>query len=94
MCETLPLFGDIMIVPFSYIEVMPSYDSGRWPHCSSEETSPQHTFMTKMPAIRVQHTQLVCELALLNPTRLKPAINKNDQIVSVYKASMVCDKFN
>ena len=70
-----------MIVPFSYIEAMPSYDPGSWPHCSSDEVSPQNSFITKMPVIRTQHNKLVCDLTMINPERLYPAIDKKTQMV-------------
>ena len=63
--EVVPLFGDMMTVPFSYIETSPNFDVTKWPQCSSEHLSAQAQLIKQLPLVRQQYLQLVCELTLL-----------------------------
>ena len=61
----VPLFGDMMTVPFSYIEMSPNFDATKWPQCLSEQPSAQTQLVKQLPLVRQQYIQLVCELTLL-----------------------------
>ncbi|KAI0228538.1 Cytoplasmic FMR1-interacting protein [Lamellibrachia satsuma] len=63
--EVVPLFGDMMTVPFSYIEMSPNFDATKWPQCLSEQPSAQMQLVKQLPLVRQQYIQLVCELTLL-----------------------------
>ncbi|KAK2176606.1 hypothetical protein NP493_652g02000 [Ridgeia piscesae] len=62
--EVVPLFGDMMTKPFSYIEMSPNFDATRWPQCLSEQPSAQTQLIKQLPLVRAQYVQLVCELTL------------------------------
>ena len=72
--EVVPLFGDMMIGPFRYIQMTPNYDPLKWEKCNSEATSSQAEILKKMPELRLQHTQLVCDLALQVKVKVKVSI--------------------
>ena len=62
--EVVPLFGDMVIPPFSYIKSTPNYDEGKWGGSSSEQGSRQMDLIPKLPQIKAQHDRLLCDIAL------------------------------
>ena len=61
----MPLFGDMGIASFRYIETSPNYDESKWPHCSDHSRlSPQHDLIGQMPRLRSTHDRLMCEMML------------------------------
>ena len=60
----MPLYGDMVVGPFKYIERTPNYEPEKWEKCASASVSSQAELLKNMSEIRQQHTHLVCELAL------------------------------
>ena len=67
----VPLFGDVVIGPFNYVQKMANYDPQHWPRCVSAGASQQSTIVTRMAEYRQQHVELMCELMLLSDERQK-----------------------
>lgn len=64
----MPLFGDMMIGPFNYVQKMKNYDPNNWPKCASSNiVGSQQTFVSQMPANRQKHTEVICEFLLSIP---------------------------
>lgn len=62
--EVVPLFGDMQIAPFNYINRSKHFDPSKWPlSCSSNATSPQADLMVHLPQIREDHVKYISELA-------------------------------
>jgi len=93
--EVVPLYGDMMIGPFKYIENTPNFDPFHWGHCMSEEPSRQAMLDNKMMAqLRLEHVQLISALTsqcYLNDTI--QALNKK-VLGAMYKDSTVGDSEN
>ena len=68
--EAVPLFGDMMIGPFKYIEKTPNYDPEKWPQCNSVKDSTQKELLKVMPQLREEYVELMCDLAT-NGTNLQ-----------------------
>ena len=61
--EVVPLYGDMMIGPFKYIENTPNYDPFKWGHSTSKDPSGQAELEPKyLLAIRHEHIKLVSDL--------------------------------
>jgi len=67
----VPLFGDVVIGPFNFVEKTANYDTQHWPRCLSAGASQQATILTHMAEYRQQHVELMCELMLLSDQRYK-----------------------
>jgi len=67
----VPLFGDVVIGPFNYVQKTANYDPQHWPRCLSAGVSQQASILTRMPEYRHQHVGLMCELMLLSDQRRK-----------------------
>jgi len=65
----VPLFGDVVIAPFNYVQKTVNYDPQHWPRCMSAGASQQATILTRMSEYRQQHVELMCELMLLSDQR-------------------------
>ena len=61
----MPLFGDMMIGPFQYIELTRNYDASRWSSCTSGKESTQSSILKPLANIKSEYTSLMSELALL-----------------------------
>lgn len=60
--EVVPLFGDIVIGPFNYVQKLPNFDRQYWPKCLDGTPSRQSTLINNMAVYRQQHTDIICEL--------------------------------
>ena len=60
--EVVPLFGDMMLGTFQYIEKTPNYDASKWPECNSEKTSPQAHLVKELPRIREKYVNYLSQL--------------------------------
>ena len=69
--EVVPLFGDVVIGPFNYVQKTMNYDPQHWPRCLNATASQQATILTNMSEYRHQHSELICELLLLSGQRQK-----------------------
>jgi len=67
--EVVPLFGDVVIGPFNYVEKTANYDPQHWPRCLYVGASQQATVLNHMSEYRQQHAELMCELMLLSDQR-------------------------
>jgi len=67
--EVVPLFGDVVIAPFNYVQTTANFDPQHWPRCLSVGVSQQATILTRMHEYRQQHVELMCELMLLSNER-------------------------
>jgi len=67
----VPLFGDVVIGPFNFVEKTANYDPQHWPRCLSAGASQQATILAHMSEYRQQHAELLCELMLLSDQRHK-----------------------
>ena len=65
----VPLFGDVVIGPFNFVEKTANYDPQHWPRCLSAGASQQATILMHMSEYRHQHVGLMCELMLLSDER-------------------------
>lgn len=62
--EVVPLFGDMQIAPFNYINRSKHFDPSKWPlSWSSAAMSPQADLMVHLPQIREDHVKYISELA-------------------------------
>ncbi|CAH1778161.1 unnamed protein product [Owenia fusiformis] len=61
--EVVPLYGDMQIAPFYFIQRMPHYDSSKWPMCTSSSISSQSNLLSNLEHIRDAHTRYTSELA-------------------------------
>lgn len=69
--EVVPLFSDVVIGPFNYVQKTMNYDPQHWPRCLSAGACQQATLVTRMSEYRQQHVELTCELMLLSDQRHK-----------------------
>jgi hypothetical protein len=60
--EVVPLFGDIVIGPFNYVQKLPNFDRQHWPKCTDGIASRQSTVINNMAVFRQQHADIICEL--------------------------------
>jgi len=60
--EVVPLYGDMMVTPFSYIRASKNYDESKWPHCTSASGSNQAQIKGKIADIKSHHDRLLCDL--------------------------------
>jgi len=67
----VPLFGDVVIGPFNYVQKTANYDAQHWPRCLNAGPSQQATILTRMSEYRQQHVELMCELMLFSDERRK-----------------------
>jgi len=69
--EVVPLFGDVVIGPFNYVQKTANYDPQHWRQCLTAGPSHQATILTRMCEYRQQHVELICELMMLSGERQK-----------------------
>ena len=60
----MPLYGDMMIGPFQFIQRTPNYAPDKWPSCNSSKESAQANLLKHLPAVRAEYIALMSELAL------------------------------
>ena len=60
----MPLYGDMMIGPFQYIQRTPNYSADKWPSCNSHKESAQANLLRHPPVVRAEYVALMSELAL------------------------------
>jgi len=65
----VPLFGDVVIGPFNYVQKTVNYDPQHWRQCLTDASSQQATILTRMTEYRQQHAELICELIQLSDQR-------------------------
>jgi len=81
----VPLFGDVVIGPFNYVQKTANYDPQHWRQCLTAGSSQQATILPRMSEYRQQHVELICELMLLSEQRHK--------LVQVTVAAVVLDHY-
>jgi len=86
--EVVPLFGDVVIGPFNYVQKTANYDAQHWRQCLTDGTSQQATILTRMAEYRQQHVELICELMLLSDQR-----HKLVQVTSLGKLLLMIKNF-
>ena len=59
----VPLYGDMQIIPFSYIMKTKNYDESKWPACNSTGESSQGKILEHIDRIRYEHDHFLIELA-------------------------------
>ncbi len=66
----MPLFGDMMVSPFSYIQSTPNYDENKWQHCAEMALGEGKVDIPgALARIRPQHDVLVSQLSLNDARR-------------------------
>ena len=63
--ETIPLYGDMVIVPFKTVEMCPSYDASKWPLCNSKSKMSKQDFSAQVLAFKQEHNTYLCEIMQL-----------------------------
>ncbi|CAL1540993.1 unnamed protein product [Lymnaea stagnalis] len=64
--EMVPLYGDMMIAPYSFIKTGPNYDASKWPACESSSLSPQSNLLGGLEMIKERHMQYISRLTKYN----------------------------
>ncbi|XP_061164414.1 cytoplasmic FMR1-interacting protein-like [Saccostrea echinata] len=61
--EVVPLYGDMQIKPYHYIQKSLNFDPSRWTFCESSQLSPQSSLLANLEAIREDHMAYISQLA-------------------------------
>lgn len=61
--EVVPLYGDMQIKPYHYIQKSLNFDPSRWTFCESSQLSPQSNLLANLEAIREDHMAYISQLA-------------------------------
>lgn len=67
----VPLFGDVVIGPFNYVQKTANFDAQHWLRCQSAGVSQQATILSQMSEYRQQHVELMCDIMLLSDLHRK-----------------------
>ena len=64
--EVVPLYGDMAIAPFRYIETTSNYDESRWSLCTdTARQTGQSDIISHVVTLRISHNRLLGDLALI-----------------------------
>lgn len=61
--EVVPLYGDMQIAPYRYIQNGTNFDPSKWPCCESNQPSPQSDLLMNLEAVREDHMTYISQLA-------------------------------
>lgn len=61
--EVVPLYGDMQIAPYRYIQNGTNFDHSKWPCCESNQPSPQSDLLMNLEAVREDHMTYISQLA-------------------------------
>lgn len=70
--EVVPLYGDMQIKPYQFVQDGLNFDRSKWSECESKRPSHQSNILEKMDGIRENHLTYISELAMYsNEVRLR-----------------------
>lgn len=61
--EVVPLYGDMQIKPYHYIQKSLNFDPSRWTFSEYSQLSPQSNLLANLEAIREDHMAYISQLA-------------------------------
>ncbi|KAJ8297562.1 hypothetical protein KUTeg_024093 [Tegillarca granosa] len=61
--EVVPLYGDMQIKPYHFIQHSLNFDPSRWNFCESSQASPQSNLLANLEAIREDHMNYISQLS-------------------------------
>lgn len=82
--EVVPLYGDMQIKPYHYIQKSLNFDPSRWTFCESSQLSPQSNLLANLEAIREDHMAYISQLAR-HSNEVKKKSDKSTMYLDCYK---------
>jgi len=77
--KVVPLYGDMQIIPYSYVMKTKNYDESKWPACNSTSEGSQGRILEHIERIRYEHSHFITELAKCrNEMAIRKETKKND----------------
>ncbi|GMT25093.1 hypothetical protein PFISCL1PPCAC_16390 [Pristionchus fissidentatus] len=77
--EIVPLYGDMQIRPFAFIQRSPHYEASKWQLCHHESDSCHVKIVDRLRSIRAEHESYVVQLA-----KVSNELNLTDRVTSAH----------